>query len=677
METRESNLLRSVTETTWRFYLLVGVLSSIVLCGTIAYIQQLRHGLILTGMRDQVSWGLYVTNFVFFIGISHAGTLISAILRVTDTGWRRPITRMAEAITVVALCIGAPMVIIDLGRPERLLYILRYGRIQSPILWDVLSITTYLTGCLLYFYLPLIPDLGVLAERRELGAWRRRLYRALSLGWTGKPAEWALLEKAISTMAVVIIPLAVSVHTVVSWIFAMTLRPGWDSSIMGPYFVVGAIYSGTASVILSMYVLRRIFRLENYLEPVHFRNLGLLLLTFSMVYLYFNINEYLTMGYKFQGMEKILLNRLFFGELAPYFWSVQALGVFIPMLLLITVLAFQRHGKFTVPSVALASLLVVAGAWAKRYLIIIPTLSSPYLPAQRLPSEWLHYRPTWVEWAITAGGFAGFLLIYALMAKLFPVVSIWETRVGEATEAKTKPMAPIDLPGWRAIPPIGAIMIVCILASGGTALAREPRAPKQPKPTSLAVEWQSFGSGQIPPASTEQAGRDPMPSSRVFLFADRIFGPLNSRTKGGEAEKFFPTIAVKATLRDSAGVPLAFQAVEFSLKTSLGTIPYGSRPSDEMGKAQLLVRDRRYGQYPVEVSYGGDELNGPSHAEILVDFGPRPAPALPARGVLISPYATAAIGIPFLLFYGIIWVVFIYAFGYLVLWRMRKARLER
>ena len=165
---REENLLRSLTETTRWFYLWVGVLVAVVLWGLYAYILQLRSGLIVTGLRDQFSWGLYITNFVFFIGISHAGTLISAILRVTHTEWRRPITRMAEAITVFALCIGAPMVIIDLGRPERMLNLLRYPRIQSPILWDVLSVSTYLAGCLLYFYLPLIPDMGILAENKRL-----------------------------------------------------------------------------------------------------------------------------------------------------------------------------------------------------------------------------------------------------------------------------------------------------------------------------------------------------------------------------------------------------------------------------------------------------------------------------------------------------------------------------
>src|SRR5450759_5992429 len=229
MNERETAITQSLGMQGRAFRAWVLLLGAIILWGVYAYSRQFRHGLIETGMRDQISWGLYISNFVFFIGISHAGTLISAILRVTDADWRCPITRMAEGITVVALCIGGCMVLIDLGRPERALNLFRYGRIQSPIVWDVLSVSTYLTGCLVYFYLPLLPDLAILQQQPDISPLRRRVYRALSLGWTGVPSDWHLLEKAISVMAVSIIPLAISVHTVVSWIFAMTLRPGWDS----------------------------------------------------------------------------------------------------------------------------------------------------------------------------------------------------------------------------------------------------------------------------------------------------------------------------------------------------------------------------------------------------------------------------------------------------------------
>src|SRR5665213_2020680 len=331
MSNRENNMLRVLTHTTWRFYMWLGIFGVVALWGLYGYITQLREGLIVTGMRDQISWGLYISNFVFFTGISYGGTLISAILRVTDADWRHPITRLSEAITVFALCVGGPMVIVDLGRPDRMLNLFFHGRIQSPILWDVIAVSTYLAGCALYLYLPMIPDLALLAECEELAPWRRKLYRFLIFGWTGTPEEQHLLEKAIARMAVLMIMLAVSVHTVVSWIFAMTLRPGWNSSIFGPYFVMAAVYSGTAAVVLSMYILMRVLHLEDYLKPSHFRNLGMLLLTFSLLYLYFTINEYLTSVYKVEGPERLLLHQLFFGDYEVLMWVTQAVFIAIPL----------------------------------------------------------------------------------------------------------------------------------------------------------------------------------------------------------------------------------------------------------------------------------------------------------------------------------------------------------
>jgi Ni/Fe-hydrogenase subunit HybB-like protein len=676
MANREENLLRTLTETSPRFYLWIAALLAVVLWGGYAYLHQIREGLVVTGMRDQVSWGLYITNFVFFIGISHAGTLISAILRVTHTEWRRPITRLAEGITVFALCIGAPMVIIDLGRPERMLNLFRYGRIQSPILWDVLSVSTYLTGCALYLYIPMIPDLGMLAEQPRLSAWRRRLYKKLSLGWTGSPAQWALLERSISVMAVVIIPLAISVHTVVSWIFAMTLRPGWNSSIFGPYFVVGAIYSGAAAVIFSMYVLRRVLRLQEYLQPVHFRNLGLLLLSFCLLYLYFNVNEYLTMGYKFEGIEKEYLTRLFFGDYATMFWTVQSVGVFIPLLLLMAVLGLKHYKQFIIPGVALASLLAIVGAWAKRYLIVVPTLSSPFLPGQRIPWEWSHYRPTWVEWSVTAAAVAVFLLIYALFSKLFPLISMWETREVEPTPVKAEPVVSPSR-GWSPISSIPVILISLILFGASLAQAGETRNPKKPTPTTISLEWQTIAVDAEASTHNTEAAPGAAPSGRIHLSLLRLFGTLSYGPKSGEEERPPTTTAVKAVLRDAQGMPIPFQPVSFSLQTSFGSVQYGNRPTNEEGKAELILRDRRYGEYPVLVSYGGNEAFAETRAQMLVNFGSRPAPALPRAGILIAPYATPAIGLPFILFYGTMWVIFFYAFGYLILWRMRHPEKEK
>lgn len=236
------------------FWVLITVLLAAIGWGVVMYIRQVTLGMGVTGMQRPVFWGVYMVNFIFFIGISHAGTLISAILRVTGAEWRRPITRVAEAITAVALIVGTLQIVIDMGRPDRLLNVILYGQLQSPILWDVVSVTAYFLGSVTYLYLPLIPDAALLRDNLPTASplWRRRLYTVLALGWRGNRVQWLRLEKAIAIMAVLIIPIAVSVHTIISWILATTVQPGWHSAIFGPYFVVGAIFSGIGALFVAM-----------------------------------------------------------------------------------------------------------------------------------------------------------------------------------------------------------------------------------------------------------------------------------------------------------------------------------------------------------------------------------------------------------------------------------------
>lgn len=424
----------------------IGSLLVVIAAAAAAYGVQLWHGLAVTAMREYVSWGLYMTNFVFFIGVSHAGTLISAILRVTHAEWRRPITRMAEAITVFALLVGAPMVIIDMGRPERIWEVVFYGRLNSPILWDVLSISTYVTGSLLYLYVAMIPDVARLAARAEAGegprGWRSSIYRRLSLGFRNTPEQRRLLERALAAMAVVIIPVAVSVHTVVSWIFGMTLRPGWHSTIFGPYFVVGAIFSGTAAIITAMAVFRWAYGLGAYLTIRQFRNLGTLLLALNMLYVYFTLSEYLTVWYGSEAVDERLIHILMgSGPYAITFWAWAAFGLFLPLALL------AIPSKKSIVPLVVASVLVNVGMFVKRYLIIVPTLMTPYIPAEAagiVPC----YRPTFVEWTVTVGGFAVFLLLFTLFAKVFPIISVWETV--EGVEELGAEATGVDLPAIAA-----------------------------------------------------------------------------------------------------------------------------------------------------------------------------------------------------------------------------------
>src|SRR6516225_4916443 len=241
----------------------------VVVFGAFAWFVQLRDGMGVTGLHRPVFWGFYIVDFVFWIGISHAGTLISAILRLTGAAWRKPVTRAAEAITVFALMIGGMFPIIHLGRAWRFYWLIPYpnGRLlwpnfRSPLLWDLTAIITYVTGSVIYLYLPLIPDMAQLAEHNT--PWRRGLYRILSLGWTGSDTEWHALERAMKLMACIILAVAISVHTVVSWDFAMSIAPMWHSTIFGPYFVVGAIFSGIAALLIVLSMLRKLLHLETY-----------------------------------------------------------------------------------------------------------------------------------------------------------------------------------------------------------------------------------------------------------------------------------------------------------------------------------------------------------------------------------------------------------------------------
>lgn len=429
--------MRPLLQTTWRFKLFVVSLTAIVAWGAFAYVWQLQEGLIVTNMRNQVSWGIYIANFVFFIGISHVGALMSAILRLSGAGWRKPITRMAEAITVCSLAVGAAMPIVDLGRPDRLLNVLLFGRIQSAILWDFLSIFTYLTGSLVFLYLFLLPDLGFLrdnADRYGFGRLRRFLYEKLSLHWHGTEDQKARLHRNISIMTLLILPIAISVHTVVSWIFAMTLRVGWNSTIFGPYFVAGALFSGVASVLMAMALFTHFYRLDGYIKSTHFRNLALILLLLDVVYIYFTLNEYLVASYKMESEEALLLASLGTGQFAMAFWAVQFLGLIIPAF----ILSIKRTRNTL--GIVIAATLVNATMWLKRYVIVVATLSTPQMPGASFGS----YFPSWVEWSITAAGFAGFVLLFAVFSKLFPIVSIWEV-TEEAEEKATEASAPTEV----------------------------------------------------------------------------------------------------------------------------------------------------------------------------------------------------------------------------------------
>ncbi|MBI4280446.1 MAG: polysulfide reductase NrfD [Armatimonadetes bacterium] len=689
----DAPVLRPLQVTGWGFRLFVAALLAVIAVGAYAYFTQLRDGLGVTGLNNRVSWGLYITNFVFFIGVSHAGTLISAILRVTGAEWRRPITRMAEAITAFALMVGAPMVLIDMGRPERLLSVFTDGRLQSPILWDVISITTYLTGSLLYLYLPMIPDLAMLRDRlTTVAPWKRWLYRVLSAGWRGTERQHAWLERAIAAMAIVIIPVAVSVHTVVSWIFGMTLRAGWHSTIFGPYFVVGAIFSGIAAIITAMVIFRRIYRLEGFLTVSHFRRLGYLLLTLNLVYLYFTVSEYLTISYGAQEHDINLVHALFYGPFAPAFWVMVVAGLVLPAVLLLlphistvdvlarvpglrplpigvaaaalgavaVVLRFPRVvpvqaglsqispdmvllaagvvgvlafialmpalRQRPVAAVFLASVLVNIGMWLKRYIIVIPSMALPITP-----SEWATYTPTWVEWAITAAAFAAFILLYALFSKVFPLISLWEVREGEAAPA------PEPASAWRGPAALGGIgrPLVILLAAGA-----------------LAAGAARASAASAPVAPGEQAK---MPT--------RLTVSAPTSVEMGE------DLMVEARLTTADGQPLAGAAVILFQVGAVGERVMARAATDEKGMASFRHNEYTIPHITLRVTFAGDARHAPARGGAEVEItGVKVPPSVSMRHTP-GPLTRAAI----FLVLGGVWLTYAYAGSFI----LRIARSER
>ena len=417
-EFKDDILYQPILKTGKGFYIVFALLSLVVLFAAVAYFGQFKYGLGVTGLNSPIFWGIYITNFVFFIGVSHAGTLISAILRISKAEWRRSITRSAEVITVLVLFFGLGNILIDLGRIDRLMTVIIHGRFQSPLLWDVVSLTTYLTASSIYLYLPLIPDIALLRDRMK-GGFRKGLYEVLALGWVGTEKQIHYLEKGIAIMAVTVLPIAVSVHTVVSYVFSMTVQPMWHSAIFGPYFVAGAIFSGIAAIIVAMAVLRRVYHLEDYFREVHFNYLGILLLVMTCLWLYFTFCEYITVFYGAEPDEIKVFMEKFTGKYAPHFWFMVVTCFVIPF----TILANSKTR--TIKGTVIASISVNIGMWLERFTIVVPTLMHP-----RLPYETGVYSATWVEWTILAGCFALFTMIYMVFTKFFPIVSLWEVQEG-------------------------------------------------------------------------------------------------------------------------------------------------------------------------------------------------------------------------------------------------------
>ena len=423
MDNSELNLLREFSpQLNLKTRLVKGWLLFLIfafLLGLFGLYMQIIHGHAVTGMRDYVVWGVYIVNFIFFMGLSYAGALISGTLHLMKTEWRKPIMRMAEILTVVSLMIGPLFIVLCIGRLDRLYFLAMYGRIQSPITWDVIAISTDLIGCLLYLYLSFIPDFAKLRDFKELNvvSWRKKLYRILSLGYEDTPEYNKILNRSKNVMSAIIIAIAIIVYSVLAWIFSVTLQPGWHSTIFGPYFVIAAVYSGTGLLIIIMWIYRKIYHLEAYITKSHFVKVGVLLLILAAFFGYFTFSEYLTKWYGSESNDAVLIDKLF----EEYFWMFiisNYAGVIIPLV----VIGFPKLR--TINSITFAAIVSVVALWFNRYLIVVPTLESPYLPIQDSRAEYLFYSPTWVELFTSLGLVALFCLFFTLASKFVPIIEI-------------------------------------------------------------------------------------------------------------------------------------------------------------------------------------------------------------------------------------------------------------
>lgn len=424
------DLLAPIYGTPRWFWPVVGLLGAVVAAAVGAFIWMLTQGLVVTGLNRPVFWGFMITNFVFWVGISHAGVMISSILRLTQAEWRRPVTRAAELLTILALLTAALFPIIHSGRPWRTLYwVFPYDfargiwpNVRSPLVWDPAAIFSYLTGAILFIYVALLPDLATLRDR-SLG-WRHHFYGVLSLGWRGLSRQWRLQALVGILLSALILPVFISVHSVVSWDFAVaTAVEGWHATIFAPYFVLGAIHSGVSAVVTVMALVRYLYGWKAYIRPEHFDALGRLLVAVGLAWFYFFALEFAFGLYGQDGPEVALREMVVFQmPWAGLFIVFLLTAFFIPVPLWL----FRRVRR-NIPLMLLLSVLVNIGMWLERFLIIVPGLARK----EPFTFVWGSYAPSIVEILLVAGSFALVCLGFLVFSRFFPLIPLYDQKEGQ------------------------------------------------------------------------------------------------------------------------------------------------------------------------------------------------------------------------------------------------------
>jgi molybdopterin-containing oxidoreductase family membrane subunit len=390
--------------------------------GLVLWAYQIRYGMGVAGITHPVGWGVYITDFVFWVGIAHSGTLISAVLFIFRARFRTSFNRAAEAMTIFALMVAGLFPLIHLGRVWVCYYLFPYPNqrqlwvnFRSPLVWDVFAVSTYFLVSLVFFYVGLMPDLAIVARHR--GGWVGRIYRIMSLGWTGSLRQWRHYARLYMFLAAFATPLVASVHSIVSWDFAVSIVPGWHTTIFAPYFVAGAILSGTAMVLTLVIPMRRMLHLEKLIPIDHIESIAKILLLTSLIVGFSYVIE---QGMAFYGDNIFEMEQFRFRALGHYsllFWTMIICNALLPLLL------FVRRLRRSLAFLFVLSLLVNVGMWLERFVIVVCSLARDYDPY-----NWGNYLPSPVEFGITLGSFGLFFAAFLVFVKTLPVLSITELK---------------------------------------------------------------------------------------------------------------------------------------------------------------------------------------------------------------------------------------------------------
>lgn len=395
---------------------------TLFLIGLATFVALVKEGLGLAGYNPPVMWSVYITTFVFWVGIGHAGTLISAILYLFRSPWRTAVYRATEAMTVFAIMTAGLFPIIHIGRQWVFYWLLPYPNqrllwpnFKSPLMWDVFAIGTYLTVSTTFLVVGLVPDIA--AVRDKVSGWRKKLYGSLALGWTGSDRQWRHYSRGYLYLAALATPLVLSVHSVVSWDFAVSIVPGWHGTIFAPYFVAGAIYSGIGMVFTLLIPLRKVLKLEHMIQEHHFDNLAKLTLLTGSILFYAYAMEYFIAWYSGVPWEQTTFYLRAFGPMWWAGWTMIICNAFVSQLL------WFKTIRTNVTALFIISIFINIGMWFERFVIIVSSLRNDFDPF-----AWGQLTPTWADWGVLAGSFGWFLMYFLLFARTFPIVAIQEIK---------------------------------------------------------------------------------------------------------------------------------------------------------------------------------------------------------------------------------------------------------